>query len=124
MPFASIFGNSMLFKQCLALGILASLSLAATAQQAPHQPGPLDVNAPVPAPAYASAFNSYQGATDSGETPDKIWRSANDEVGRLGGHAGHMNGADARASQAAPARPAAPPRPVPMHHGHQHQRMD
>lgn len=52
---------------------------------------------------------------DDQASPDKAWRAANDEVGRLGGHAGHIGGN----AEAAPAS-SAPVQPAPMHHGHRH----
>jgi Cu(I)/Ag(I) efflux system periplasmic protein CusF len=42
----------------------------------------------VSGPAYQSAFSDYQAARESTVAPDKIWRAANDEMARLGGHAG------------------------------------
>lgn len=41
---------------------------------------------------YESAFGNYVSMTEEAETPDKAWRSANDEMGKLGGHAGHIKG--------------------------------
>lgn len=91
----------MTLEQFLAIGVLASLPLAAIAQQAPQKADPLSANATVPASTYVSAFKDYRAATDESATPDKAWRAANDEVARLGGHAGHVK-SDAPA-QAAPA---------------------
>ncbi|RJG03504.1 hypothetical protein D3878_19465 [Noviherbaspirillum sedimenti] len=74
----------------MAVGVLASLPFAAIAQQTPQKPDPLAANAPVPASTYVSAFKNYQAAADEQATPDKAWRAANDEVAKLGGHAGHI----------------------------------
>jgi hypothetical protein len=41
---------------------------------------------------YLSAFKSYRPSVDENDTPDKVWRSANDEAGKLGGHVGHIRG--------------------------------
>ena len=65
---------------------LALLPAAAFARQG--QPaGPTDANAPVPPPVYVSAFTAYQPAADGQETPDQIWRRANEEFGKADDHA-------------------------------------
>jgi hypothetical protein len=102
----------MTVKQWLAVGVLASLPFAATAQQAPQQPNPLDANATVPASTYESAFKNYQSTADEQASPDKAWRSANDEMAKLGGHAGHMK------DDAPPS--SVPARAVPMDHSKHH----
>jgi hypothetical protein len=108
------FEKNMLIKQWITIGVLASaaVSLAAKAQQVPEQPNPLDANAPVSASTYTSAFKNYQAAADEQVLPDKAWRAANDEVGKLGGHMGHIK------SEAAEA--AAPPQSAPVDHGRHH----
>lgn len=126
--FPSISKNIMMSKQWFALGMLALLPLVATAQQDSSrellQPGPLEASAPVRAPSYASAFKDYRAAADSQDAPDQAWRAANDEVGRLGGHAGHIrknaeSSPVAQVSSPAPARMM--PMPVrPMGHGKHH----
>jgi len=70
----------------------ATASLAAHAQPKASPVDPADAGAAVPPISYQSAFKNYQPAKDAAETPDKIWRTTNDEMGRLGGHAGHMTG--------------------------------
>lgn len=79
----------MSFSHRLAVAALALLPLAATAQQKHQQLNPADANVAVPASAYESAFKSYQAAADEQESPDKVWRDANDAMQSLGGHAGH-----------------------------------
>jgi len=65
---------------------------------------------PPPAPAYVSAFEGYRPLIDE---PMRPWRDANDEVGRLGGHMGHV-GSEARTSaQPAPSSAGTPARPEP-----------
>lgn len=76
----------------LTAAALASLPFAAATQEKQHQADPTDANATVPASAYESAFKNYHAADDEQEPPDKAWRAANDEVGKLGGHAGHIKG--------------------------------
>lgn len=101
----------MLIKQWITIGVLASasVSFAALAQQVPAKPAPWDVNAPVSALTYDSAFKNYQAVADEQVSPDKAWRAANEEVGKLGGHMGHIK-----------SQPAAPSPSVPMNHGKHH----
>jgi HAMP domain-containing protein len=80
----------MAFTKWLAVAALASLPFAAVAQRASQQLQPGDANATVPASVYESAFKNYQAAADEQDSPDKGWRASNDEIQRLGGHAGHM----------------------------------
>lgn len=104
----------MLIKQWITIGVLASasVSLAAIAQQVPAQPNPLDANAPASASTYESAFKNYQAAADEQVSPDKAWRAANDEVGKLGGHMGHLKREAAEAGAPSPS--------APMDHGKHH----
>lgn len=77
----------------------AALAAASTAlPQSARRPDAADPAAPVPALRYESAFTGYKRLTD--DKPAE-WRRANDEAGRLGGHAGHVPGS-------VPPRPAAP----------------
>ncbi|TXT24895.1 MAG: hypothetical protein FD131_4790 [Rhodocyclaceae bacterium] len=46
----------------------------------------------VPGPKYQSVFADYRGWQDE---PVKSWREANEEMRRLGGHMGHLDGAAA-----------------------------
>lgn len=77
-------------KQWLAVAAWALLPMAASAQQEQANYNPADANAPVNAMPYESAFKSFRSSSDEQATPDKVWRTANDEMGKLGGHAGHM----------------------------------
>jgi len=54
------------------------------------EPSPSEKSAP-PVRAYVSAFDGYRPLIDE---PMRPWRDVNDEVGRLGGHIGHI-GSDA-----------------------------
>jgi len=70
----------------IAFALAACFAGSAVAQ---HQgrPDPADPGASAPAPAYESAFRGYRPYRH----PDLArWREANDEVGRAGGHAGHL----------------------------------
>lgn len=82
------------------------LAGSATAQTA-TRPDPADPKAAVPARAYESTFKDYRPYAD----PDLVrWRQANDDMGRLGGHVGHVP------REGGPARPGAKP-PAPAGHG-------
>lgn len=107
--------------------VIAALILPplAVAQQA--APDPADPGESVPALHYESVFSSYRSfsAAAAAETaPDRVWHSANREVGELGGHAGHLraaperNAADVRATVPATDAPAPPSRPA--GHGKHH----
>jgi hypothetical protein len=92
----------MSFAHSLAVAALASLPLAAIGQQYQqhhHPANPVDASTNVPASSYESVFKNYKAAADEQESPDKTWRAANDEVAKLGGHAGHIK-SDSGASSA------------------------
>jgi len=72
--------------QTLAFAALALFAGAAAAQQ-PARPDPADAKAAVPALRYDSAFKAYRPYA---EPEIARWRDVNDEMTRLGGHAGHM----------------------------------
>lgn len=82
----------MSIKQWLSVGALALMPLAASAQQKPD-PNPLDPFTPTSVVPYQSAFSAFRSLKDDGPSPDKVWRTANEEMRRLGGHVGHMKGA-------------------------------
>ena len=85
---------------------LLSLPVAALAQNNPSAPDPADPRAPVKQVRYESAFANYQPALNEEQTPDEVWRGANDEMGRLGGHVGHIReGVDDERSEPAQALP-------------------
>ena len=98
----------MSFEKYLAITALALLPFLANAQQKQPQPGPTDADAPITAFTYESAFKNYRTTPEESETPDKVWRSVNDEVGRLGGHGGHMKDDDGEAASPAPEETASP----------------
>jgi hypothetical protein len=89
------------------LASLAWLSVAAAAQQPAQSPNPADAHAAVPAPRYESTFQNYRPAPEEKDTPDVAWRSLNDTVQALGGHAGHVKGSgNAMAPVPRPAMPS------------------
>jgi hypothetical protein len=70
----------------LVVCILLVFVAGAAAAQSAH-PDPSVASVRTPKPVYDSAFAGYRGWVD----PERArWREANDEVGRLSGHAGHV----------------------------------
>ncbi|MET0963899.1 MAG: hypothetical protein ABWY05_13950 [Noviherbaspirillum sp.] len=89
---------------------LALLPVPVIAQQL-QAADPADARAPVPPPAYVSAYARYRATTEEPATPDQAWNAANAAVGGQDAHAAHGG---------EPSKAAAPPaaRPDP-HAGHQ-----
>jgi hypothetical protein len=87
--------------------------LAAFAQTA-ARPDPSDPRLSAPPPAAESAFAGYRSFRDEPLAP---WREVNDEVSRVGGHAGVLRADEAAEKQpaGAAAQPAAKAAPA---HGH------
>ncbi|MFC7514392.1 hypothetical protein ACFQUU_05190 [Herbaspirillum sp. GCM10030257] len=77
-------------KLWLAVVVWGVVPMTATAQQNQVQFAPTDANAPITVIGYESAFKGYRASRDEEKTPDKVWRFANEEMGRLGGHAGQI----------------------------------
>ncbi len=108
-------------------GALALFPLAAAGQPMQQQHNPADANAPVPAPAYESAFNHYRAMADEDASPDKVWRAANTEVQNAASQSGQMAepgsreaapAATSKKSEGAPARKEAAMPSVDPHAGH------
>lgn len=110
----------------LAIATVTFTPITFAAQDRPHSGDPNDPNAAATPFAYESTFASYRAAPETDETPNKAWRAANDEMGRLGGHAGHIKNSVSSAPAASmnPSRPASndtPDQPKAMsadHSGH------
>lgn len=66
--------------------LAATITVGAAAQNA-ARPDPADSRAGIPALPYESALKDYRPFV---EAEVARWREANAEVGRLGGHAGHL----------------------------------
>ncbi len=93
------------------LVVCAAVPLIASASSDLPRPTPLQSDAAVPATTYSSAFHAYQSISEPAQTPGKVWRAANETVGALKGHAGHMKTpASADGDSPAPVTPS----------GHQH----
>jgi len=93
--------------------LLLCVGLAQASPLFAAAPSPADPSAPAPTATYDSAFEGYRGYRDE---PLADWRAVNDEVGRVGGHAGIFRGAGGHAShgaaQATPPAAAAGQPPV------------
>lgn len=102
--------NKTFVMNCLAAA--ASLHLAPAIAQ--PRPDPSDPAAQVPAAQYVSPFAGYRPI---GDDPVGNWRTANDEVRRIGGWREYAR--EAQAPEGAPAAPAAArSEPAPSASGH------
>ena len=91
------------------LPVLAALAAGAAGAQSSARPDPADPKAGVPSRPYESAFRDYRPYVDADLSR---WRESNEEMGRLGGHVGHVPGS-------VPPRGAAPqPAKPPAHASH------
>ena len=108
-------------RKWLALAAWALLPLAATAQEKHSPIAPRTAASLGGSVEYQSAFADYRAFTEEGATPDKQWRSANQEMGKLGGHAGHIKDAPAVTPIASSEEPpAAAKQSRGMNHDHHH----
>lgn len=74
----------MLKTACYTLAVILASDVAA---QNSSRTDPADPKVAVPARAYESAFKGYRPYAD----PEVArWRQSNEEMGRLGGHMGHV----------------------------------
>lgn len=110
----------------LCLACAAFVTSNAMAQQLANT-HPADPGVKAPPVRYESAFTGYQSFRDEKLAP---WREANDEVGRIGGHAGIFGGAGHAGHGGAksvtntpPPATTSPQAPRPMTHGPGHQGM-
>lgn len=96
----------------MSIAALAAAPVAVTAQEKSPPMDPADPAHATPSFHYASAFSNYQQIAEEKESPDKVWRAANNEMEQLGGHAGHI-----KASAPAASKDEA----APMHHDMGHK---
>ena len=73
--------------------LLAALAAGIATAQSGSRPDPANPDARVPAANYRSAFDGYRRVEDAARTS---WREANEEVSRVGGHAGILRAQAAR----------------------------
>lgn len=103
--------------------LLVATAIGAHAETA-HRADPSNPSQAGIAPSYRSAFDGYL-PHQNGKTPSlENWRAANELVGSLGGHAGHLD-ADAPSHdhsnhQQPKVMPAAQPSPEHGEHHHAH----
>lgn len=93
-----------IFRRGGGAGLLFCLAFAAHADEAAHIPADPTTGSAPPARTAASgepsarlAIPAYRSALDGfrpyrADEPLRDWREVNDEVGRLGGHIGHLRG--------------------------------
>ncbi len=96
----------MSFASWISIAAFAALPLTAIAQQNQLPADPADAQAAVPAPVYTSAMQDYQNVQDHTDSPDQVWRTANQEMAALGGHAGHISERATRPSTPSARQPA------------------
>ena len=89
--------------------------LTAYARQAGTGPDPADAAAPVPTPVYVSAFQDSARSSAAPQTPDKVWRAANDALWANPGQGAHAGHAPPQPAGQAPA-----PQPAAAHSQHHH----
>ena len=122
----------MLFPRLLAFAALAIFPLTGFAAQNNEMLDASDAAAEVVVAPYESAFEGYRSWQDIKMSPVQGWRAANDEMARVGGHAGQIKDMPDEAPSAtqkpvpvgaqAPTQPAAQaptpttPAPVPPKH--------
>lgn len=80
-----------LYNSILTVAVAVSfiVSVSAFATDKAENLAPTDASASVPPTQYRSAFSGYQSQQELAIRP---WRDVNDEMGRLGGHVGHLKG--------------------------------
>ncbi|MDW8468954.1 MAG: hypothetical protein RML56_08295 [Burkholderiales bacterium] len=90
-------------RRTIAFALAAAFAAGAAAREV-ARPHPADPAAGAKPPARTSAFEDYRPYSE----PELArWREANDEVRRLGGHAGHVPGSVPGRGAEPAARPAA-----------------
>jgi hypothetical protein len=81
----------MSFPYWMAVAVIATMPVLATAQDTLRHADPADPSAAAIAPVYDSAFKDYQAHEEPAESPGKLWRATNDALGRPGSDAGFPN---------------------------------
>lgn len=88
---------------CVPLIVLASFTAVSHAQSSPPEMNPAAPPLSGAQPAYQSAFDQYRFAPEQKQSPDKVWRAVNDELGGLKGHVDHIKDVPSKT----PAKPSA-----------------
>ncbi|MCX7960330.1 MAG: hypothetical protein N2653_01985 [Burkholderiales bacterium] len=90
-------------RRTIAFALAAAFAAGAAAREV-ARPHPADPAAGTKPPVHRSAFEDYRPYSE----PELArWREANDEVRRLGGHAGHVSGSPPGRGAAPAGKPAA-----------------
>jgi len=97
----------MPFPRLLAIAALATFPLTGVAAQNNEMLDASDAAAEVVVAPYESAFEGYRSWQDIKMSPVQGWRAANDEMARVGGHAGQIK-------DVSDAAPSATQKPVPV----------
>jgi hypothetical protein len=105
-------------KTLFGIAALAALAPLVAAQPQQPRPHPADPEVRVPNVTYQSSFTGYVSYREQDIAP---WRDVNDEVSRVGGHAGILRGTGH--SEHAPTKPVAksPVTPAPGIQGGEHK---
>lgn len=96
------------FGRTLSIAMAVALPIAVSGQVTAHAADPSDPKVTTPSVTYRSAFDGYARWQDDKKSS---WRESNDAVGRLGGHIGHTDDADAGTKSKVP-EPQAGNRPA------------
>jgi hypothetical protein len=113
----------MLHRFWLALAAFSVTPFALATNEDAGVVNPTSPAAPTPSFQYKSVLDSYQPIAEDDATPGKRWRTANEEVARIGGHAGYMKiqQASPQVSRQQESPAAEPAASAPSHHGaHDH----
>jgi hypothetical protein len=84
------FEEKMPYRQWFAALAMAAMPFAVYAQQTQSSPDVTNPAAPTAPVRYESAFSTYQTSSEDESTPDTVWRSVNEEMGKLGGQVGQV----------------------------------
>lgn len=106
----------------MAIAMLVTLPVAVTAQEKLRAADPTDPAATAAPYRYESVFSRYQSLPDTEEAPEEVWRAANEEMGKLGGHVGHVKAPTG--TLRSDAAPALPQHEGASSSGHAHTGMD
>jgi hypothetical protein len=109
----------------MAIATLVAAPAAVAAQENTRPMDPSNQDAKSTSFAYESVLSGYRSMPEEDNASDNVWRSANDEMAGLGGHAGHLKGASGAASPSPQAEsPQVAPKANTMPSGHAGHGMD
>jgi len=88
---------------CVPFIVLAFFTAVSHAQLSLPEMNPAASSLSGAQPAYQSAFEQYRFAPEQKQSPDKVWRAVNDELGGLKGHVDHIKDTPANTPAKSPA---------------------